>query len=375
MKQLEYQLRFLTPAFLGDAEQNARWRTPPIKHLLREWWRVVWAADNGFPNGDPALKRMRHEEGLLFGHAWLADDPSERNGRQVATAARKSLVRLRLDQWTEGKQSSWQALPTVKHPEVKFAVGSDLYLGYGPLTLPKGAKTPALKGNAAIQAGESATFAIAFPTTHKRPELKELIEANAPRIERALWLMNRYGTLGGRSRNGWGSFVFTPLLPAEESQESKALPLRSWRDCLDRDWPHAIGVDDQGPLAWQTEAFDDWKPAMRRLAELKIGLRTQFKFPDVKPPHPQPLDRHWLSYPITRHSTSAWDRNARLPNSLRFKICPSVSEPRQVVGVIFHVPCLPPAAFNPNRTEIERVWQQVHAFLNAPTQKLTRIPA
>lgn len=359
MKQLEYLVRFTTPAFLGNAEQSGQWRTPPFKALLRQWWRVAYAAEHRF---SVRVDEMRHEEGLLFGHAWLENDIFERDGRQVKTAARKSLVRLRLDRWDGGKQTSWQALPTVEHREVKFAVGSDLYLGYGPLTLPKGAKTPTLKANAAIQVGESATLSLAVPEEH------------AARIERALWLMNRYGTLGGRSRNGWGSFVLEP------AGDMPALPtvldatwLRPWRDALKLDWPHAIGVDDQGPLAWQTEAFDDWKLAMRRLAEIKIGLRTQFKFPDVKPPHPQPLDRHWLSYPITRHSTSAWDRNARLPNSLRFKVRALPDD--KLAGVVFHVPCLPPPSFNPNRTAIERVWQQVHAFLDAPAQKLTRTSA
>lgn len=38
MKRFEYQVKFLTPAFLGDAEQSGRWRTPPLKTLLRQWW-------------------------------------------------------------------------------------------------------------------------------------------------------------------------------------------------------------------------------------------------------------------------------------------------------------------------------------------------
>lgn len=31
MTTLEYRIRFLTPAFLGDAEQNGRWRRPPAQ--------------------------------------------------------------------------------------------------------------------------------------------------------------------------------------------------------------------------------------------------------------------------------------------------------------------------------------------------------
>ncbi len=45
MRKIEhrYTVRFLTPAFLGDAEQNGRWRTPPFKAQLRQWWRVAYA--------------------------------------------------------------------------------------------------------------------------------------------------------------------------------------------------------------------------------------------------------------------------------------------------------------------------------------------
>ncbi len=103
---------------------------------------------------------------------------------------------------------------------------------------------------------------------------------------------------------------------------------------------------------------------MRELAIIKIGLRTQFVFPNVNPPHPEPLPRHWLSYPITRHTTRAFGRNARLPNSLRFKVRRALNDSKQVVGVIFHMPCLPPREFNPQSKALIAVWQSVHALLD-----------
>ena len=45
MRELTYQVSFNTPAFLGNAEQQAQWRTPPFKAMLRQWWRMVKAAD------------------------------------------------------------------------------------------------------------------------------------------------------------------------------------------------------------------------------------------------------------------------------------------------------------------------------------------
>jgi CRISPR-associated protein Cmr1 len=340
VKQLRYTLSFTTPAFMGNADQNAQWRTPPIKHLLREWWRVAYAADKNFA---VRVDEMRREEGLLFG---MATDGE----------SRKSLVRIRLDRWNMGEMRNWQALESVSHPEVKFPVGSDLYMGFGPLTLPRGAKQPALKANAAIQAEEAASLSIAVPEIYSRL------------IERALWLIDKYGTLGGRSRNGWGAFMLTPIndTPVLTGQT----PQRDWCACLDRDWSHAIGRDEKAPLIWQTAPHNDWKTLMKTLAEIKIGLRTQFKFTTGKNAE-APESRHWLSYPVTNHSVQNWDNNARLPNTLRFKV--RKTDAGKIVGVIFHVPHLPPRSFNPHKREIENVWQRVHAFLDAPAQNLTRI--
>lgn len=339
MKQLKYELGFATPAFLGNADQNAQWRTPPIKALIRQWWRVAYAADKNFA---VRVDEIRREEGLLFGNAWLEDN------------YRKSLVRLRLDSWEIGTLKNWQVLPTIRHPEVPKPVGSDLYLGFGPLLFRNGA---ALKARAAIQAGETAMLSIAVPDEY------------APRMEHTLWMLDRYGTLGGRSRNGWGSFA---LASCEGTQVLNAqVPLRNWVDCLDRDWPHAIGQDEKGALVWQTPAFDDWKATIKQLAEIKIGLRTQFRFTTGKNAT-APEARHWLSYPVTNHSVQPWDGNARLPNSLRFKVRPTADG--KLTGVIFHMPHLPPHGFGADRTVIKNIWQQVHSFLDAPAQNLKRIP-
>ncbi len=361
-----YQLRFNTPAFMGNAEQQGQWRTPPIKALLRQWWRVAYAADH--PKG-MSMAEMRRAEGRLFG---VAADGRESN---------RSLVRIRLSRWDKGRLTSWSGLDQdrVAHPEVKnregrpAPVGAQLYLGYGPLIFSQGT---ALKGSAAIQATESADLLLAFPSSDE-----------SDRLHRALWLMHQYGTLGGRSRNGWGSFSLTPLgttpalLPSAALDKSLTM---LWRDALAHDWAQAIGTDERGALIWQTEALDDWKKVMRRLAEIKIGLRTQKAFElclnaseGDRPTkngieHGIPQSRHWLSYPVTNHSVRAWGNNARLPNSLRFKV--RAESDGKLRGVIFHVPCLPPVEFRPDRAAIVRVWQQVHQHLDTTTA-LKRISA
>lgn len=348
METRQYTLRFLTPAFLGNAEQTAQWRTPPIKAQLRQWWRVAVAQEL-----DYNVTRLRQREAALFGAA--ADDGGD---------SRQSRVRIRLSHWDEGKLKDWQTTPKVTHPEVKnrqgeaSLVGSDLYLGYGPLVFQNGGT--ALKSNAAIQAGVSATLGLASP------------ETDAPALLHALWLMDRYGTLGGRSRNGWGSFSLQPA-DAQTAALDGEPTSRNWKEALQLDWPHALGGDTRGLLAWQTRPFDHWPQLMQELARVKIRLRTQFKFTTGRDAS-RTENRHWLAYPVTNHSVREWVGNARLPNSLRFKVRPAPGNPKQMVGTVFHVPCLPPPSFNPNVQAITAVWQQVHGFLDA-SQNLTRIEA
>jgi CRISPR-associated protein Cmr1 len=343
--QLSYTVRFLSPAFLGNAEQNGQWRTPPFKALLRQWWRVAYAADHRF---SMEVNEMRVAEGQLFGAAADAGDSN------------KSRVRIRLDRWDRGSMEAWQPPGNANHPEVG-QIDSGLYLGYGPLR-----SRTALKAGAAVQAGETATLRLALgpPVQNEEPE----------RIATALALTNLYGTLGGRSRNGWGSLALEPLdgtRPVAFSPDADLL--RPWRDALALDWPHAIGRDQRGALIWQTQAFPDWKAAMRRLAEIKIALRTQFTFARGER---RPQDRHWLSYPVTHHAVDAWEKDRlRLPNSLRFKLRTDGHNSARLHGIIFHVPCMPPPKFNPGRRAIESVWQRVHELLDDPAHKLSRISA
>lgn len=361
MKKISFQIQFHTPAFLGDATQSGRWRTPPFKAQLRQWWRVAYAAQQQFAVN---VREMRDIEGRLFGHAWLEDDSFERDGKPVKTAARKSAVRIRLSEWSEGQLKSWDRLEAGKvfHPEAERArnqVGPHAYLGFGPLDGRDGTKMQDKQGkpNAAIQAGEVQRLSIAYPD-----ELADI-------LDHAHQLMNLYGTVGGRSRNGWGSYSLQPL--GADAMPVSSAPSQSLANCLRLDWPHAVGTDARGALIWQTQAHKDWASLMKTLAEIKIKLRTEFVFEKGKTENPE--DRHWLSYPVTNHAVTSWGNNARLPNTLRFKARPAANG--QLVGVIFHMPHLPPADFRPQVQTIERIWRQVHANLDQNQTTLTRITA
>lgn len=179
MKKLEYRMSFTTPAFLGNAEQQAQWRTPPFKALLRQWWRVAAAKNHNHQH-----QALRATEGRLFGNAWIEND------------FRKSEVRLRLDRWDTGRlrRDAWPGKDEKRltHPEVTnkdgntIPVGAELYLGYGPLNYDKDKKATVLRSIAAIQPNETATLRLAWPK-------------DADMLANVMQLIHWFGTLGGRS--------------------------------------------------------------------------------------------------------------------------------------------------------------------------------
>jgi len=320
MKTLDYTIRFVTPAFLGNAEQAGQWRSPPFKALLRQWWRVAYAAEKQF-QVDPAA--MRKEEGLLFGHAWLEDDRDEKGNK---VPARRSQVRIRLSKWNIGDLKQAPAIGRVAMG--KNQIPAELYSGYGPV-----APGPKLKGTAAIQAGDEAQLRIAFPKESK--------------IEQALALMNAYGTLGGRSRNGWGSLE----LRGEHVELKPAV--RDWEAAMQMDWPHALGKDDR-TLIWQSSPLVRWEDAMKLLAQVRADMRRAVP------------DRLMLAYPSTKGTMPGWGNSDRVPHSLRFKVRP---EGAQFVAVIFHMPCRPADALWKKLTRQKQqgfpaTFAAAHAFLD-----------
>lgn len=367
MRELTYQVSFNTPAFLGNAEQQAQWRTPPFKAMLRQWWRVVKAPDVGYD-----YRRLLKLENELFGSA--GDD----NG------GGRSKVQLRLSGWDVGTLADLPPLATHLHPDVKDRqtgqlrpVGTGVYLGFGPVTTQGSRKAIAADGPAI-------TFKLRVPYTE------------AHTIQKTMQLAAWFGTLGSRSRNAWGSLHIEGdgVLGWGELCDSKLAEqstLRSMADALgDRlasDWPHAVGLCSDGrPAVWRVVAgstlkegktayvgFDNWRSVMEQLAALKIGFRTQFKLTSGAP-HSQVEDRHVLAYPVTNHGLAGLP-NARLASQMRFKV--AKAKDGKYFGLITHLPCAMPHAFfgrssihPPEINDQIEVWTQVHQFLNAQSPSL-----
>jgi CRISPR-associated protein Cmr1 len=288
MKAFEYRVRFTTPAFLGNAEQNGQWRTPPFKALLRQWWRVAEVR-----GGKPDVGKLHSREGTLFGRA--ADE---------GTTA--SQVRLRLD-WRGGtaKRDAWKGLPSVAHPEVRHKPGADLYLAYGPVDVGSELKRKSFIPAAAGQ-GQARTLKVGVP------------ESEAARFDDVARLVHAFGALGSRSRNGWGSLHFdegalTPqelaamLDAANRAGREWLRPFsRDWKQALDSDWCHTLGRDETGLLLWRTEAMARWEDVLKTLAEVKVVFRIRFPFKGGSP-HTALWSR-MTRWPDEEGITTSWNR-------------------------------------------------------------------
>ena len=370
MRELTYQVSFNTPAFLGNAEQQAQWRTPPFKALLRQWWRVVKA-----PEVEYDYRELLKRENDLFGSA--GDD----------SGGGRSKVLLRLSRWDTGTLTELPRMATHQHEEVKrngqhVPVGTAVYLGFGPVTTQS-------NRNAIAPEAPAVTLKLRCP------------ESEANNLRKTMQLAAWFGTIGSRARNGWGALHiegegllgFDGLCDSKLADQATPRSLSaSLTDRLAGDWPHALGLCADGrPAVWRVVAdkqlkpdgkpfftgFKDWKNVMERLAALKIGFRTQFKL-DSGAPHSRVEDRHILAYPVTNHGLAGLP-NARLASQMRFKV--AKNKDGQYFGLITHLPCAMPQAFfkpgNIRPPEIKHqieVWQQVHDFLNAqPATLITRI--
>ena len=313
MEKLEYEFKFNTPAFIGNEKQDGQLRTPPFKALIRHWWRFVWVSKNGVD-----IEQMRACENFLFGTA-----SGGNNGSQ------KSKIRIRIP-WTPGTQNQ---------------VNSDTYLLYGKID----------KGGVKTSIATERSFALRIAVPRE----------NVTEIETTMKLILDYGTIGGRSRNGWGSIHLTP---SQDNQIIRDISqfTQNWKEALEEGWPYAIGKDEIGPLIWQTESYQNWNKVMDKLSVIRKELSKSAK--NVS------NGRQWLSYPVKDIEVpELQNEQRRIPNALRFKIRTDPKNQQRVHGIIFFVPSVPSDVLSQYSSQIHKVWQHTFGQLDQGEFGLERI--
>lgn len=327
MDTISLTVRFLNPAFLGDGGQRGAWRAPPFKAQLRQWWRVVQARQCR------DWQALRAVENDLFGHA-------------AGEGGGKSRVRLRLAPWHAGRMEAGQWPTLGKVGNGGKGVDGGLYLGYGPVAV-----GPTLQKPPAINAGESAALRLAWPR-----------EAT-PALLAALALMHGFGTVGGRSRNAWGSFVLGGD-GAEALSPDWSGHLIDWCEALEESWVRGIGRDEKGPLVWRTRTtFADWQHVMSALAGIRHHVNRCAR------------PRELLSFPVTGLHPRGWKNTDRLPSSLRLKVVQD--DEGKLRGQVAHLPCGLPQALSERRGDeqaLRTLWPTVHRALDG-YKELQRVGA
>jgi CRISPR-associated protein Cmr1 len=339
MKKLEYTVRFNTPAFLGNAEQSGQWRTPPFKALLRQWWRVVYAADRRF-NID--LAEMRREEGMLFGNAWLSH---RENGREVTDHC-KSLVRLRLEHPNDDHDKAW--LVGTQRGVAPLSDGLETsYAWFGLIKRGDGQSDrtaiKAANGNKALMIETTRRLHIAVP------------DGFAPAIMETMRLIDAFGLLGSRSRGGWGALHVEGI--DRMGCEEMSRYTRPLDTCLDQDWAMSLGRNNDGLCVWQSNSsFDAWHKAMRVVAIERRRVRSELKGVSGKDLRP----------------ALGFATPGRMPSPLRWKI---ISSENGKLGIrVFALPHKLPAESGKSIQSdlLRRAWQVVCNTLDQ-SQHVTRL--
>jgi len=333
VKTLHYTLTFNTPAFLGNADQNGQWRTPPIKALLRQWWRVAYAADKNF---NVSLEEMRYEEGILFGHAWLENDSFNRLGKTVKTKARKSEIRIRLAM-PDGQSGDAWGKGTLKGEQVVALLSTELDANYAWFGLVNRGK------------GQPDRKAIAIkPNENRRDLFLALPDKHAGCIQTTMQLIHQFGQLGARSRGGWGSLSLEGINPLTTEQMLRHAQILN--DCLRFDWPISLCKDHKGLCLWQSQdTFSSWDKAIQAIATERKNTRTSLKR----------INGHDLR-PVL-----GFGAPKRMPSPLRWRVVPATSG--QWAIQVFAMPTQIPeeGQQNINKDQAFNAWEKVIQTLDS----------
>jgi CRISPR-associated protein Cmr1 len=336
-EKLELDCEIITPMFLGNASQEAELRAAPFKGLLRYWWRVAEGA-----------QFADHTELLAAENKLFGSPDEEHGGRSLVTVeVNGDLQCFPIGGFPEGN--------IIRHDEVKNRHGNPmnidrfLYLGYGPI-----ARAGVLKneGKGAFIPGQIFKLFV----TSQENVLRSL--------HTTINCLQFFGAIGGRSRNGWGSFsVHTDKIPVSSDNQLFQQIAVDWQICFSCDFPHRLGLQGQQALLWRCQnRHNDWEGVMNELAEIYLKVRLAHSFQGGGP-HTTPQARHALGYPSgNRHGVTSWDNGGRHGSALRLIVRKEADGHR---GYILHLPHLFSKKMWPNGKQQQvEIWRKVHTDLD-----------
>ena len=267
---LKFEIEFITPTFLGGANGDAEIRTAPFKSLLRRWWRIVKS------NLKP--KELWKQESRLFGST--EKDPDSKDGK---TPFGKSKIDLKIVkseiEYGEGRLNFGKLddsftndspIPLRSSSTGPIYVAS--YLGYG-----------AVGKRSYIEPGKKLMFTLDVPREHK----DDMIQT--------LYYIDFFGTIGSKSKNGFGSIAVKPIgfdfedCGIDSQNVNKVLNLKDKNDEDAKDdknekkdeknYPNSIVSDSYGFMIWATEEDARYENIMKTLCDIYVRAKRKLILP------------------------------------------------------------------------------------------------
>lgn len=363
-KKIVLTCETVTPMFLGNPRQEAEWRAAPFKALLRYWWRVTQRSHKD-------EKSLLQAEGALFGCA----------GEETHDQGGKSLVRVSVDSPAKAIKDPWPgSLAKIEHHETNQGqIDPLLYLaGMGLMEHGK-------PKHSFFPPGSPFVWTVDCPGEVQ------------PDLEAALAMIQAFGALGARCRNGWGSFqIKSGMMDKGEAARLLNASTLEWKRGFDRDYPNCLGKydHDKSLLLWKTPPAGNWEGAMREMANAYVAVRARIVegIPALDPGEDHaPAERHLLGFPLTHHEAKSsrdwkgntnWGKSGRHASPLRFFVKRGGGK---YTGFILHLPHSLSKKMNEKYVQTQRtqsaehfsiekqieVWEKVHKKLSKLLDRAT----
>ncbi len=237
LEEIKLDVEFLTPCFLGGADQNAELRSAPFKAALRQWWRILYGCEYLTP------EKLKTAEDSIFGSTEIS--------AQVRISV-KGNISTSQSGFSNGKKIQ------VTSKGRSFPINIIDYLAYGKYDYIKGQGNKYHKTH--IIAGSKFQLLICYHNRLKK-EISSTINA---------FLM--YGSVGSRCRNGFGSLQATELVNSSYSIPFNSINKKSY-PILSKE--SRLYITTHGYTRWE-DALSDLGTYYRE-ARTSLENRHQFK--------------------------------------------------------------------------------------------------
>lgn len=285
-KNTEFPLKFLSPCFLGGADQNAEFRSAPIKYALRQWWRILYG---------PEYANIKNEEDSRFGSTDVAS--------RIRFYVEGDISSVKID---TGFSKGAKIL--VKSKGSSFPINILDYLAYGHYEYKDGQNHYL---HSWLPSGKSFKLLCSYPAAFEA-ELRSILCG-----------MTSFGCVGSRSRNGFGSLHLLNQIP-----QSLELPDFSSRNPVE--YPT---LNKLSKLFVTKNGYDSWEEALSQAGiaykKARSALESRHSF-DRRGLIARPIE-------VKKETISPSIKNGRCPKQFFLRV---VMKDEKFFGQILSLPII-----------------------------------